>query len=267
LDCENGRFPMGSHVVRDTHPYDHLSFHEVMVRSSNIGMSKVGMRMGAEAVYSGLRRFGFGDTSGLQFTGETRGLLRPTSRWAKIDVATHAFGQGIAVTPLQMARAIAAIANGGSLPALRLQLDAPLQASKRIISERSARAVQEMMYDVVASEHGTGGKAAIPGVRVGGKTGTAQKARVDGRGYEAGAYIASFVGFADASSLGLNQRLVLLVVVDEPRGKSYYGGAVAAPAFQRILQRTLSLLLTRSRLQPRSMPPAGHLLEVGYRPA
>jgi len=147
-----------------------------------------------------------------------------------------------------MVRAMAAIANGGRLPELRLiDNDEPFQ-STRVVSEDAAEKVQEMLYGVVEDEEGTGGNAAIEGVRIGGKTGTAQKARKDGRGYAQGAYVASFIGFADASNIGIKRNLVTLVMMDEPRAGSIYGGTVSAPVFQKIMQRALHFISTRQEL-------------------
>lgn len=168
------------------------------------------------------------------------------SGWAPIDVATHSFGQGIAVTPLQMVRAVSAIANGGTLPNLTMVVSGTEKLpAKRIFSTKTADTVREMMFGVVENEHGTGHNAQIEGVRIGGKTGTAQKARVDGKGYAQGLYVASFVGFAEASALGLKRRLTLFVMVDEPKAKSIYGGTLAAPVFKRVMQRVLHHLSTR----------------------
>jgi cell division protein FtsI (penicillin-binding protein 3) len=245
INCEHGRLPFGGHLIKDVHPSDSISFHDVVVRSSNIGMAKIGMRLGRARLYPGLRRFGFGQLVGLGLPGESGGILRSADSWAAVDVATHSFGQGIAVTPLQVVRAMAAIANGGVLPELHL-LSEEKGGGTRVISNQSAAAVQEMLYGVVEDDHGTGGKAVIPGVRVAGKTGTAQKARRDGRGYQPGAYVASFVGFVDASPLGLKKNLTLMVIVDEPHTNSIYGGTLAGPVFQRIMQRSLQFLMSGS---------------------
>lgn len=251
IDCEKGSFRIGRHLINDVHPSEDLSFHDVVVRSSNIGMSKVGIMLGKERLYSSLKELGFGSYSGLKLPGETAGILRPVSRWANVDVATHAFGQGIAVNPLQIVRAVSAIANGGYLPALSLVADMPKEEAKQVFSPRTAAAAQAMMYGVVEDEHGTGKRAAIQGIKIGGKTGTAQKAREDGRGYEPGSYVASFVGFADPGTIGLKRRLTLLVSIDRPNTTSIYGGTLAAPVFKRIMQRSLHLLSTRNRVNPR----------------
>jgi cell division protein FtsI (penicillin-binding protein 3) len=249
INCENGRFPFSKHTIKDVHPSGVISFYDVVVRSSNIGMTKVGIRMGSERLYSYLRKFGFGQSSQLGLAGESAGILRPEPSWSKVDVATHAFGQGVAVTPLQVVRAIAAIANGGVLPQLSVVIgEQGIPKGTRIISERAASAARDMMYGVVEDEHGTGSKAVIPGLRVGGKTGTAQKAYPNGRGYMAGAYVASFVGFADGAPLGVSRNVTVMVIIDEPRAKSIYGGTLAAPVFQRVVDRGFKFLATKNQL-------------------
>lgn len=245
IDCEKGNFSFGSHRINDVHPSGIISLSDVIIRSSNVGISKIGIRLGAPRLYEYLKEFGFTERALNLLPGETNGILRPVEKWAKIDVATHSYGQGIAVTPLQILRATAALANGGILPGLRVIEGGSATAPRRVLSENTADKVKKMMYGVVTDAHGTGKNAAIDGILIGGKTGTAQKARTDGRGYMPGAYIASFVGFADASSINVGKNLALIVIMDEPRGKSIYGGTLAAPVFRRIMQRTLHYLTTK----------------------
>jgi cell division protein FtsI (penicillin-binding protein 3) len=249
INCENGRFPFSKHTIKDVHPSGTVTFYDVVVRSSNIGMTKVGIRLGSDRLYHYLRKFGFGSSTGLGLAGETNGILRSDRTWAKVDVATHSFGQGVAVTPLQVVRAVAAIANGGVLPTLSVVIDEHgIPQGERVVSEKAASAAREMMYGVVEDEHGTGAKAKIDGLRIGGKTGTAQKANPKGRGYMAGTYVASFVGFADGSPVGVPRNLTAMVIIDEPRAKSIYGGTLAAPVFQRIMDRTFRFISTRTEL-------------------
>jgi len=234
IDCEGGRLRVGRHNIKDVHPFDQISFHDVIVRSSNIGMTKVGMRLGAQRLYGSIAKFGFGTASGLGFAGESRGILRTVDRWATVDVATHSFGQGIAVTPLQMVRAIASIANGGILPPLSIVKNQNSLTTERVMSERTAKIVQ---------------------------------ARKDGRGYEPGSYVASFVGFADASELGIDERFTMIVIVDEPNGESIYGGVLAAPIFRRIMHRTLAHLSTESVLGVNGAPSENApLLRAAFQP-
>jgi cell division protein FtsI (penicillin-binding protein 3) len=249
IDCELGSFRYGKHRIKDVHGSGVISFHDVVVRSSNIGMTKVGDRMGAASLYEGLRSLGFGRSTNIGFQAESAGIIRHYQKWAKVDVATHSFGQGVAVTPLQVVRGLATVVNDGVQMPLRLVLpreeQPDIEKVTRVVSLETARAVQKMMVDVVVDEHGTGNSAAIEGVRVGGKTGTAQKARKNGRGYEPGAYMSSFIGFVDPRPLGISTLPVLMIIVDEPRKGSIYGGTVAAPAFRKVMKQTLRLLSTR----------------------
>lgn len=264
INCERGRFAVGRHTIKDVHPQGILSFRDVVVRSSNIGMTKIGMRMGSERLYEAIRTFGFGEGSDLGFPGESKGILRPESTWAFVDVATHAFGQGVAVTPLQIVRAVASIANGGKLPRLQLLQSEQPFASKRVISEKTAGIVRDIMYGVVEDAHGTGKKGAIKGIRVGGKTGTAQKARQGGGGYAAGSYVASFVGFVDLAPLGIKQNITLIVSIDEPKAAVIYGGTLAGPVFHDIMLRSLQLISTRYELRPPSEEPLYEPQKKGF---
>lgn len=248
INCEGGKYPFMGHLIKDVHPSGSIPFFDVVVRSSNIGMTKIGIRLGKDRLYDWIKRFGFGVNTKLGLPGETGGILRNVSTWSGVDVATHSFGQGVAVTPLQIVRAMSAIANGGKIPTLRIMTSNKAPAPERILSSKTANVVKEMMYGVVEDEHGTGGKAVIEGIRVGGKTGTAQKARADGKGYMSGAYVASFVGFVDTKEVGLTQNLVLAVIVDEARSNTIYGGTLAAPIFRRVMQRTVQSMVTKDQI-------------------
>ena len=249
IDCGSGVYRYGGHNIKDTHRVGAVSVKDVVVHSSNIGMTKIGIKMGRDLLYDSLDRFGFGHPIGLNLPGETRGILRKKKDWSMVDIATHSFGQGVAVTPLQMLRALSSIVNGGILPNLRVIDDGNFEPGERILSEKTANDVREMMFAVVEDPHGTGKRAAIKGVRIGGKTGTAQKAREGGRGYAAGKYMASFMGFADAEAINIDDKLALIVVVDEPHKGSIYGGTVAAPIFKKVMTRVLYLLATRQRVK------------------
>jgi cell division protein FtsI (penicillin-binding protein 3) len=243
IDCENGHFYFGKHHINDVHPVGIANLRDIIVRSSNIGIAKVGIRLGAESLYSYITKFGFGQNTGLGLPGETRGILRNVNSWAKVDVATHSFGQGLAVTPLQMVRAISALANGGVLPDLRVvKVEEDDIVGSRVVSSKVANVVRDYLYGVVEDEHGTGTNAIIKGLKVGGKTGTAQKARKDGRGYEEDKYVASFVGFVDGKPAGVDKLLSLIVIIDEPNTDTIYGGTLAAPVFQKIMTRAIKYL-------------------------
>ncbi len=247
FNTENGRFRIGRRTVKDVHGSAQLSVKDIVVQSSNIGMSKIAFKMGKENLYNGLRDFGFGQSTKLGVPGEASGILRHMDTWAEIDIATHSFGQGVAVTGMQLSRAFSALVNGGLLPDLTLVANRPI-TNKRVISEEVSKQMRETLVAVVEQPNGTGKNAKIPGLIVGGKTGTAQKAKTDGRGYQSGAYISSFMGFADGQKIGINQNYVLLVMVDEPHGSSIYGGTVAAPVFRRIMKNVFYTLAMRKKL-------------------
>ena len=247
MNCESGgRYQVGKHVVRDVHPVGEVMFPEVLVRSSNICMAKIGQRMGKAALSDALDRYGFGSTTGLELPGESKGILRPVDRWAEIDVATHAFGQGISVTALQLVQAYTALANDGLMVQPTLLKRDPRAAipRARLFSAETAQKIAEILHGVTESEHGTGLKAAISGIHVSGKTGTAQKARDKGRGYDPNKIFASFIGFVNAREMGINRKLVMFVAVDEPGVYPRWGGALAGPIFRQSMERILAHLMT-----------------------
>lgn len=245
--CENGSFRVGGRTIHDHKPHGSLTAAEVMKVSSNIGTAKVGKMLERERLYRYLTDFGFGSPTGIDLPGEVGGLLRRPSQWFEIDIATISFGQGISVTPLQLAQATVALANGGYL------MSAPLVSKvvdregnvlekhepkvvRQVVSTLSAQQTREMMA-LVGDEGGTGTLGNIPGFKLAGKTGTAQKVDPVTGGYSKDKRVSSFVGFIPAE----NPRLVILAVVDEPEGVTY-GGLVAAPIFSRIADQTLRYL-------------------------
>ncbi|TMA60455.1 MAG: PASTA domain-containing protein [Deltaproteobacteria bacterium] len=245
--CERGRFLTGGRAIHDAHPHGWLSFAEVIQYSSNIGASKVGERLGRERYHRYLRAFGFGARTGIELPGETPGIMRPVASWSQIDLATLSFGQGVSVTPLQMAAAFAAIANGGTLlrpfvvkrivaPGGELVFENEPTAVRRVVSVGSARTTTGLLRRVVEREGGTGTKARLEDFAVAGKTGTAQKVDPTTGGYSS-KRIGSFVGFVPADE----PRAVILVMIDEP-GTSSYGGVVAAPVFRAIAAAVLKRL-------------------------
>jgi cell division protein FtsI (penicillin-binding protein 3) len=220
-------------VIREAHtrPTRRMSVREIVEYSSNIGTITIAQRLGAGNLAAWIDRFGFGKTTGIDFPGESTGFALPLDRWSGSTIGTVPIGHGIAVTPVQMARAYAAIANGGVLvrPHLVDRIDGKEVSAKRgrrVVSRDVSRQMLSMLRGVVLE--GTGTAAAIPGYSVAGKTGTAAKIDPSGR-YSSTRYVASFVGLVPASK----PRLVIMVMVDEPSG-SIYGGDVAAPAFREI---------------------------------
>jgi len=264
--CENGKLKIGKWTINDHHPYGLLTIPEVIQYSSNIGVSKIAEKLGRERYFRYLQSFGFGKPTSVDLPGEVGGIMRPVDRWAQIDLATTSFGQGISVTGIQMAAAYAAIANGGRLhqPYLveraidtgtgRAMLEREggfgAAASRDVIRPETARQIGEMLELVVESERGTGKKARIPGVRVAGKTGTAQKVDAKTRRYS-NERLASFVGYAPADA----PMFVTLVMIDNPKGERY-GGLVAAPVFSSIMSRALDRFGRRPGALP-TVVPAG----------
>jgi cell division protein FtsI (penicillin-binding protein 3) len=215
------------------------SVAQILAHSSNIGAITLAEKLGRTRLSSWITRFGFGRTTGIDFPGESPGIVLPPEKWSGSTIGNVPIGQGIAVTPVQMAAAYAAIANRGvwSRPHLVDHVAGggrPSLYRRRLVSRPIAGQLMGMLKDVVAE--GTGQYAAIPGYQVAGKTGTAQKPDSHG-GYATGRYVASFVGIVPAS----HPRLVVLVAVDEPRG-AIWGGVVAAPAFQQIARFDLQYL-------------------------
>ncbi len=245
INCENGKYRIAGHTINDSHELGLITAADVLIQSSNIGSVKIGERVGSARLYKRARSFGFGTVSGIEFPSETGGNLPHPRSWSKLSLPTISFGQGVAVSPLQLALAYSTIANGGLLmkPILvrevvetagRQGRTVEPQVIRRVMTEETARRLTDILCGVV--ERGTGMAAAIPNVRIAGKTGTAQRPRKDGPGYEPGQYISSFIGFvADREP-----RLVCLVMVDSPKGL-YYGSQVAAPVFKQIVNRVMNL--------------------------
>jgi len=239
FNCEKGVWNFQNiATIRDTHAHDMLTVDKILCLSSNIGAAKIGLELGAPKLHSYFEKVGFGVPTGLPLPGEARGILRPLSAWSRLDLATNSFGQGIGVTPIQLAQAYHIIANNGVRKSLRLVLD-PQQDSAywpetRVFDPQVAKNVQLMMREVVQDD-GTGTMARIDGLEIGGKTGTAQKAKASG-GYGE-KYLADFVGFIPA----IDPEYLILVMVDEPE-PSHYGGVVAAPAVREVTLKTLAYL-------------------------
>jgi cell division protein FtsI (penicillin-binding protein 3) len=239
------RLPYSLHVAdRVIHDAEkrgivNYSVAQILAHSSNIGAITLAEMLGRTRLSSWITKFGFGRTTGVDFPGESPGIVLPPDKWSGSTIGNVPIGQGIAVTPVQMAAAYAAIANRGvwSRPHLVDHVAGGARPSlnhRRLVSPKIARQLMTMLKDVVAE--GTGQFAAVPGYQVAGKTGTAQKPDSHG-GYATGRYVASFVGIVPAS----RPRFVILVAVDEPRG-AIWGGTVAAPAFQQIARFDLQYL-------------------------
>jgi cell division protein FtsI (penicillin-binding protein 3) len=244
IDCEMGGITLDGVRINDHKPFDLLTFREVIAKSSNVGTIKVGLRVGRKALYEQIGLFGFGRHTGVDLPGEERGLVRPLDSWYLRDPAYISFGQGVSVTALQLTNAFAVVANGGTLYRPYIVAGVGPDAESEAVAHRpevmgspigaaTARTLERMLEAVV--EEGTGQAAAVPGYRVAGKTGTAQKP-VPG-GYSPDKHLASFAGFAPAR----NPAFVALITVDEPVGL-FHGGEVAAPVFAAVAREILSYL-------------------------
>ena len=243
MDCELGHWTVGTKVIKDDHPKGVISVTEVIKYSSNIGAAKLGFMLGAEKTLKYLKDFGFGRSTGLGLPGEVSGAMRTAANIKPIELATTSFGQGVTASPVQLAAGVAAIANGGVRMSPRLvdavldrhgEVEVPRESriDRRVISEETARTISRMM-ETVTEEGGTGTRARVPGYRVAGKTGTAQK--VENGGYSAEKRVSSFVGFVPAD----RPEVAIAVVVDSPTVGSKYGGIVSAPAFSSIASFTM----------------------------
>ncbi|HWZ74298.1 MAG TPA: penicillin-binding protein 2 [Casimicrobiaceae bacterium] len=234
IDTAPGTLTIGRATIHDAHREGALTVEQVIQKSSNVGAAKIALSLPAETMWQTLSATGFGAAPMTGFPGEVSGRLRPAKSWRPIEQATMAYGHGISVNLVQLARAYTVFATDGELkPVSLLKVDGAI-AGRPVISADTARAVRRML-EMVVLPGGTAPKAQVAGYRVAGKTGTAHK--LEGHSY-VDKYVSSFVGFAPAS----NPRLVIAVMIDEPAGGQYYGGAVAAPVFSSIMGAALRLL-------------------------
>lgn len=271
VDCGNGEITVANITIREHEGkrYELLSFEDVIVTSSNVGTARVGLDLGPERFEQWVRRFGFGEKTGLPLPGESPGLLRRVQRWTAVSPASISIGQEIGATPLQIVRAVSAVATGGELVEPRIVkrviddhgrtvYEPPRRKPVRVMSEKTAAVLNEILKNVVV--RGTGKNAALAEHVVAGKTGTAQKA-VGRGGYVDGLYLGSFAGYVPAD----RPRLAILVMIDEPRPE-HYGGTVAAPAFREIAEGALRYLGVPPSLPSRSIGVREPLLAAFSQP-
>ncbi len=258
IDCQGGALRVASHTYHDwRRGFGIMPFREVLINSSNVGMIKVGLRFTPESFYGWLTAFGFGQLSGIDLPGEAPGILRTMERWSSLSQSSMVIGQEVAVTPLQLATAVSAIANGGRLmepylvSSIRdasgqvVQEHRPL-VRRQVIDPLTARRLVTVLERVVAGTDGGGTRASIPGYRIAGKTGTAQKIGPGGRYTK---YVSSFIGMLPAA----DPELVVLVMIDSPDpSRGYYGSEVAMPAFRKIAETAIRVL----RIPPDAVAPS-----------
>ena len=247
IDCERGRYMVSGKIIHDTHPRNKIQVDDILKFSSNIASAKIGRSLGRQRLYHYLGDFGFGRKTGIDLPGEVGGVLRSPSSWYELDLANISFGQGVSVTPLQIAMATAALGNGGLLMRPYI-VEKIVDTEGNVLTQHSPEVVRRVVSEDVANlvrtllqktseEGGTATRAAVPGYVVAGKTGTAQKADKTNRGYSAEDRVGSFVGMVPGDA----PRIVILVMIDEP-GISPYGSVVAAPVFSRIAAQSLPYL-------------------------
>jgi cell division protein FtsI (penicillin-binding protein 3) len=266
VDCEMGAIYIGNHRIRDHARFGRLTIAEVLAHSSDVGAIKIGLRLGERKFYDYIRAYGFGSPSGIELPGESRGLLRRLENWSSISIGAISMGQEVGVTPLQMITAMSAIANGGLLyhpqVVLGFKRDTALTVAqqpdpKRVIRETTAAAMRRMLEGVIVG--GTGRLARLEGHTAAGKTGTAQKLDPGTGRYSQTQLIASFVGFAPASTPAVS----ILAQLDSPVGP-HEGGQVAAPVFKRVAEQVLAYLNVPQdvALPPRNLRAQHHRAET-----
>ena len=244
LNCENGKWFVRNHFLRDVHPYGNLKVREIIEKSSNIGTVKIAMKLGEEKLYQYCRKFGFGKPTGIDLPGEISGLLRPLNQWSGYSITAVPIGQEVGINALQGITAMAVIANGGYLiqphilKGIKEKSETLIpwkgQEKQRILAQETCETLTKILQGVT-EPGGTAPLANIPGYNISGKTGTAQK--IVNKHYSKDRFVASFVGFLQHK----DARMLVLVKVDEPK-PVYYGGLVAAPAFKNIMWRSLQHL-------------------------
>ncbi len=249
IDCERGAFRIGKRILHDVHAYGGLTVAQILIKSSNIGMAKLGLRLGNEKMHKHLTDFGYGRLTGIDLHGESPGMFMPLAQWNSYTTTSVPMGQELAPTPIQLGAAFSAIVNGGRLyqpRVVRAVIDKygnlvedhsqPVLRGQAIDPEVSA-VVCEMLKRVVSTE-GTGRACIMDQWEAMGKTGTAQVPYRHRRGYEPGAYLASFMAAAPAS----DPAVVAVVMVRKPKGAPYYGGSVSAPVVKAIFEQVLPYL-------------------------
>ena len=236
IDTSPGRLRIGRHLVRDIHNYGKIDVIDVIVKSSNVGVGKIAQALSSEELWQFYVELGFGHRTDVGMSGERRGSLHHFSGWSEAAHITHSYGYGLSVTALQLAQAYSVLAaDGVKRPLSLLRREEAPNKARRVLSVKTSRQVRSML-EAAVSKRGTGNKAAVPGYRVAGKTGTTHKV-INGK-YAEKRYHSFFAGIAPAG----HPRLVMVVVVDDAQGGDYFGGAIAAPVFGEAMAGTLHLL-------------------------
>ena len=234
-----GTLQIGRYTIRDVSRTEGpvLDLTGILIRSSNVGMSKVAFDIGGEAIYQLMQKVGLGQDTGLGFPGERVGNLPNYREWRKAETATLSYGYGLSVTAIQLAHAYAALANNGQTVPLTMVRADRLPTATQVIPEPVAKTMQGMLQQVVEAPNGVY-RAQAPGYHVAGKSGTARKTQTGAKGYAENSYRSLFAGFGPMS----NPRFVVVVVIDEPSKAGYFGGLVSAPVFSKVMSGTLRLM-------------------------
>nr|WP_271195532.1 penicillin-binding transpeptidase domain-containing protein [Pseudomonas turukhanskensis] len=254
VDVYPGTLQIGKYTIRDVSKNEGvLDLTGILIKSSNVGISKIAFDIGAEPIYNVMQQVGLGQDTGLGFPGERVGNLPNHRIWPKAETATLAYGYGLSVTAIQLAHAYAVLANNGrSIPMTMTRADGRVQDGVQVIPEATAKTIQGMLQQVVEAPTGVF-RAKVPAYHVGGKSGTARKATVGTKGYTANAYRSLFAGFAPIS----NPRIAMVVVVDEPSTGAYFGGLISAPVFGKVMAGALRLMnIAPDNLTPADVQPA-----------
>ncbi|MDP3846407.1 MAG: penicillin-binding protein 2 [Pseudomonas sp.] len=248
VDVSGGTLQIGKYTIRDvSRTGGNLNLTEILIKSSNIGISKIAFDIGAESIYAVMQQVGLGQDTGLGFPGERVGNLPNHRIWPKAETATLAYGYGLSVTAIQLAHAYATLANDGrSVPLTMTRADGARDAGTQVIPQDIAKTLQGMLQQVVEAPGGVF-RAQVPAYHVAGKSGTARKNAAGTKGYTENAYRSLFAGFAPVN----NPRIALLVVIDEPSTGAYYGGLISAPVFGKVMAGALRLM----NIAPDNLPP------------
>jgi len=261
IETSPGYLRVGRKTFKDHRDYGKLDFSGILAKSSQVGTTKIALQVGPEEIRGVFDRVGLGHSPGTGFPGESAGLLPSKRRWRDVETATLAFGYGMAATPLQLANAYAVLANNGIKKQVSLLKVSAAEGvfpgpEEQVIDKKIVASVRQMMKAVIEKE-GTGTRAAINTYEVAGKTGTSHK--VGAGGYQKDSYVGLFAGMAPADK----PRLVTVVVIDDPRGKDYYGGLVAAPVFSKVTAEALRLMSVPPLKVPEPKLVKGAVLKRG----
>lgn len=255
VDTGNGQMRIGRYTIRDVSRGGNLNLTEVLMKSSNVAISKIALDIGAQPVYDVMQGVGFGADTGLGFPGERVGQLPMHRKWGQAETATLAYGYGVSVTAVQLAHAYAVLGNQGrNMPLSLLRRDRDAEQGTQVIDPKISRDVMKMLQAVVEENGGGGARAKVVGYHVGGKSGTAKKLAAGG-GYTKSSYRSLFSGVGPVD----NPRVATVVVIDEPSKGGYYGGLVAAPVFGRVMAGALRILNVR----PDNLPTETQTAVVG----